>query len=201
MGKHTKLTEENIQDIIRLYSTKEIPSTHRLGEKFKVCHKQITKILKDNNVPINKKGMQLKYGRDVVLQRYAERNRKDGKRVVAVCKLTGKQFNDYSNISGALTDHIKSIYPDIVVPSSYKRRMQYKSTGKYWHEEFFDIIDKDIQPTKKCKYCDWETVDIDNRTGAYVNHLLKSHNKKIDDYVVEFPEEIIYHPSHQTKLK
>ena len=201
MGKHTKLTEENIQDIIRLYSTKEIPSTHRLGEKFKVCHKQITKILKDNNVPINKKGMQLKYGRDEVLQRYADKNRKDGKKIVAICKLTGKEYNDYSNVSGALTDHIKSNYPNVEIPSTYKRRMQYKSTGKYWHEEYFDLIDKDIQPVKKCKYCDWETIDVDNRTGAYVNHLLKAHNKKIDDYIIEFPEEIIFHPTHQTKLK
>jgi len=51
----TKLTPDNILTIIELYQT-EIPSTHKLAEKFKVGHKKINQLLKENNIQINKKG-------------------------------------------------------------------------------------------------------------------------------------------------
>jgi len=51
----TKLIPEDIINIIELYQT-EMPSTHKLAEKFKVGHKKISQILKENNIVINKKG-------------------------------------------------------------------------------------------------------------------------------------------------
>ena len=42
---------------------------------------------------------------------------------------------------------------------------------------------------KKCKFCDWETVDTENKSGQYTSHLKKFHNKTISEYVKEFPEE------------
>ena len=50
----TNLTLEKINEIVNLYLT-EIPSTHKLSEKFLVGHKKISQILKDNNIKINKK--------------------------------------------------------------------------------------------------------------------------------------------------
>jgi hypothetical protein len=191
--KHTILTEDDINEIIHLYTSKEVSSTHKIASQFHVSHQKITKLLKDNGVLINNKGGQLKYGRELVVHRYLKKHRKDNTSFIAVCKNTGKQFNDYNNTSGALSHHIKKIYPDLKIPTSYKRRMIFKSTGRYWHEEFFNIVDIINSPTRKCKYCSWETVDINNKTGAYVNHLKEIHNKNINDYIVEFPDEIIYH--------
>ena len=57
----TNLTLEKINEIVNLYLT-EIPSTHKLAEKFLVGHKKISQILKDNNIKINKKGGQIKMG-------------------------------------------------------------------------------------------------------------------------------------------
>jgi hypothetical protein len=191
--KRTILTESDINEIIRLYTTKEISSIHVLGEKFKISHQNIRKILQSNGIVINSVGGQLKYGREVVIDRYLDKNRKDGKMTIAICKKTNKKFRDYANIAGSLTNHIKNLYPDVIIPSSYKRRKIFESTGKYWHEEYFNLIDQEKQLTKKCKYCDWETIDIENKTGSYVNHLIKSHNKTIEQYLLEFPDEIIYH--------
>lgn len=188
--KKRKLTDEQINEIIKLYQTKEFNSTHKLSEKFKVTHKTISNILKEHNIQINKRGGQLKYGREVVVQRYQNKNRKDGKTLIAVCRLTGKKFNDYSNVSGSLTQHLIKHYPNIVIPSAYKRRMFLKTTGTYWYEEYFDIIDS-IQIEKlKCRYCDWETIDITNKSGAYTSHLKEQHNKSITEYLLDFPEDI-----------
>jgi len=191
-----KLTNEQITEIIKLYTTKRI-SLHTLGSMFKVAHQTIRTILKENDIPINKKGMQLKYGRDKVIEKYADKNRKDNQTFVAICKLTHKQFNDYKNISGALTDHIKICYPNIKIPSTYKRRMEFKSTGIYWHEKFFDIIDKQIAEKIKCPYCDWTTIDINNKSGAYTLHITKIHNKTIDEHLLKFPDDVIRFNTHQ----
>jgi hypothetical protein len=60
MGKIT-LTNDDINTIIYLYQS-EIPSTHKLGERFKVGHKKISKILKDNNIKLNSRGGQITIG-------------------------------------------------------------------------------------------------------------------------------------------
>jgi hypothetical protein len=49
----TKLTQEDIVNIINLYNN-EISSTHKLAEKFKVGHKKIREILLENDIQINK---------------------------------------------------------------------------------------------------------------------------------------------------
>ena len=199
--KRTSLTPEDISEIIRLYSNKIMPSTHTLASKFKVTHRTISGVLKDNGIKLNPRGKQLKYGREVIVQRYLDKNRKDGKTLVAVCKLTNKRFNDYSNLSGALSEHIKKHYPDVDIPTSYKRRMQFKTTGKYWHEEYFDIIDVDEKTTKKCYYCDWTTIDLDNKSGAYNNHLLNYHHKTIEEYLIDCPEDIVLFKNYQKDLE
>jgi len=188
MGR-TNLDQSDIDEIIRLYQSKEMSSTHQLGNKFKVSHQRIYNILKDNNIETNKRGGQLKYGRDVVLKNYAERQRKDGMKIVAICKTTGKEFNDYTNQSGALTLHIQKIFPDVQIPSKYKRRTQYESTGIYWHESFFNIVDKDdeIKEQLSCPYCEWKTFDSTNKTGSLTKHLLRSHDINIDDFLTENP--------------
>lgn len=57
----TKLNDNDINIIIYLYQN-DIPSTHKLAERFKVGHKKITQILKENNIPLNSKGGQITIG-------------------------------------------------------------------------------------------------------------------------------------------
>jgi len=108
-----------------------------------------------------------------------------------VCKKTEKVFKDYTNKSGVLTNHLLELYPDIVLMSPFKRREQLRRTGVYWFEEFFTIkkFKKEEFERKQCKYCDWTTVDVQNKSGWYSTHLKKEHNISIEQYVEEFPEE------------
>lgn len=105
------------------------------------------------------------------------------------CKITGKEFGDIENKSGHITEHLKTI--NINVPTSYLRRQFLKNEGKMWHLQYFDILELQelITEKKKCKYCEWETVDLENKSGQYTIHLLNTHNKKLENYIIDFPEE------------
>jgi hypothetical protein len=198
------LSNKQIKDIVHLYTSGEVSSTHKLAKIFKVGHKKISDILKKNNVLINKKGGQIKYQEKIVNQKRLDSVLiENNKKIIAICKLTGKVFNDYANKSGVLTTYIKDTFSDVIIPSQYKRNMAFKTTGNYWHELFFDLVEVDIKhkATRKCRYCDWETLDIKNKSGYYQNHLKKEHNKNLNDYLTEFPEDIIYHPTYSKYVK
>lgn len=184
--RKTILSTDNKNDIVKLYQTNELRSTHKLAERYKTTHKEISKILKDNNVQITTRGGQVRNTNKFVIQ-------KEQLDCLLVCKLTGKEFKDTLNKSGTITEHISKTYPDYVIPTAHLRRQHYKNNGLMWYDEFFDRKDKTINPTRKCGLCDWTTEDIDNRTGCFINHLKDDHNKSIDDYLIDFPDDIKYH--------
>lgn len=103
------------------------------------------------------------------------------------CKITGKVFDDLENKSGSITKHLNSLGIDS--PSSYKRRSYLSKNKTHWHLQFFDIIEVEDKKKFKCKYCNWDTYDLENKSGCYTNHLKKEHNKSIEAYLEEFPRE------------
>ena len=113
---------------------------------------------------------------------------------IAVCKSSGVEFNDYKNLSGVLTEHLKNNYPEIKHPTNFQKRNYKSKNGKYWHEQYFDIIKKEIikKEVKKCAYCDWETTDLENKSGMYLTHLKKQHNISIENYLKSYPEDNNY---------
>ncbi|GIV43998.1 MAG: hypothetical protein KatS3mg035_1121 [Bacteroidia bacterium] len=92
---------------------------------------------------------------------------------VLVCKITNKEFKDIENKSGAITEHLKRL--SISVPSSFLRRKYLRENHTPWHLQFFTIVDKKEKEKFKCKYCNWETYDKENRSGCYTSHLLNNH--------------------------
>ena len=69
-----------------------------------------------------------------------------------------------------------------------------------WFEEYFDIVNVEKRTRRKCNLCDWSTLDVDNKTGCFENHVNDIHNMGISEYLKLFPEEIGLHPSCQRKL-
>ena len=99
-----------------------------------------------------------------------------------VCKLDGKRFSDAANYSGVLTRHLKSL--EVVTDNVF---------------EYFDIVDKvDTKKARwKCKYCDWSTVDVGNKSGCITVHI-KTHKVSIEDHITKYPEDEklwIYRPT------
>ncbi len=202
MGK-TTLSNDDINKILHLYQT-EISSTHKLGELFRVGHKKISKILTDNGIKINIRGGQISHGvsKQISTSKITKIVTPEDKKMIVICKKTGISFDDINNLSGSLTNHIINTYGDIPIPTNTYQRKKYElEYGKKWFEEYFTLkeIDKDI--TRKCKYCNWETKDLSNKTGCLEQHLKMAHNKSMIDFISEYPDELILHSSYSKKIE
>lgn len=110
----------------------------------------------------------------------------------ATCKLTNKTFDDYSNKSGSITQHIKLTYPNLNLPSNYILKSIEYDTGRFWYDEYFEFNYKPIKEIFKCKLCDWSTEDINNESGAYEKHLKNIHKIDLSDYLKQFPNDRSY---------
>ena len=113
-------------------------------------------------------------------------------KIIAVCKKTQKEFDDYSNESGAITKHITLLYPNEANKSKYIRKSIEYETGKFWYDEYFNFEYRLIPEIKKCAYCDWITEDVINKSGAYEKHLLIIHNIIVDEHIKEHKEDVGY---------
>lgn len=169
-----------IQDIINRYQTS--CSIESISKEFKIGKVKIKKILSDNNVPLKKRGGQTKHDKVPRL---------DLSNHILSCKICEKQFNDVDNKSGCITDHLSKCYPDIEIPTPFKRRMYLNDHGKPWHLEFFNLSPKQQIDKVKCMECGWDTLDTTNKTGSLTKHIECNHGS-ISDYVEKYPTEIKY---------
>ena len=164
----------------------------KLALKYHVGKLKIKSLLIENGVEMKKRGGQKQNNSYIVsdwkIEKYPN---EDGYHYIARFKEDGKEFNDYMNQAGLLTSYIKDKM-DIEIPSLYDRRKYYMETGDYWWEQWFEIVKVENKPTKKCPYCDWETTDIENRSGAFEVHLKEKHNISKFEYIKEHPEDKKY---------
>lgn len=103
------------------------------------------------------------------------------------------ETDDYLNSSGVLTTYIKKNI-GVNVPSLYKRIKYFHENGKQWYEQYFNIVevtDENI-PVKKCPYCSWLTIDVDNKSGMFETHLSREHGISKMQYLEEHPEDREY---------
>lgn len=174
--KKTNPTKEQIDTIKRLYSVDKL-SKRKINKITGFSTSLLDRILKND--------LNIYQYKDNSQSTKRIKTPSKGSELVAICKKTKKIFKDFENKSGVITTHLKKIYPNIIIPSGFKRRDYKSKTGLFWFEEYVDIIEKKINHliTKKCYYCNWKTVDINNSSGAYEIHLKKKHNIGIEDHL------------------
>ncbi len=184
--KEIIITKEESDKIINLFKKRE--SIRNISRATKYSQTFITNFL-------NKKGL-LHNGYEKSKNRF-----KDNILYEAECKKTKKIYDDYLNISGKLTNHIKSLYPDFVLESKFLRKKIELQTGKFWFEDFFVIREKkkEIKPLLNCMICDWTSTDIGNKTGSLTKHIIKNHNINIDEYLSEFSNQNFLFKTHLLK--
>ena len=188
MKNKTELSEEVI---CKEYLDSQI-GIESLALKYHVGKKKIKEILVKYNISSKKRGGQsLKVNNIISDWRINKFEKVDGKHYIAIDKRNGFTTNDYENKAGVLTTYINKEY-NVEIPTLYFRRRYYMETGNYWWEQWFDIKLVDNAETKKCPYCDWETVDIYNKSGMFETHLLKVHGVTKIEYLKEFPQEKEY---------
>lgn len=116
---------------------------------------------------------------DNIKSRTSKKEKQDESKLIK-CIHTGKVFKDIKNYSGVLTRHIENIAID-----SYNVKCDLFDN--------FEIIDNPdfLKPKYQCKYCDWKTVDVNNKSGCITNHLKDNHNINPQQHI-EFHKEDSY---------
>lgn len=186
MKKQVKLDDELI---CQEYLDNAI-SVESLAKKYHVGKLRIKDILEKNNISIKKRGAQKTLTNLVVKDWKIEKYPSVvNKHYVVTDPRTNFSTTDIKNTSGVITSYIKKEY-SIPTPTLYDRRKYYMETGNYWWEQWLTVSLVDNKQTKKCPYCAWETVDVQNKSGAFFVHLLNEHGLTKSEYLQEHPEDI-----------
>lgn len=193
----------NINSIIEDY--KNGIGAEKIALKYHVGKIKIKNILSENGVELKKRGGQKKEKKYIIsdwrIEKYPNEN---GYHYIAIHKTDGITFNDYMNEGGFLTSYIKE-KENIKIPSLYDRRKYYMETGNYWWEQWFTIEKRINKPTKKCPYCEWDTTDIENRSGAFEQHITIVHNKTVEEHLKCYPDDLnyfkVFHKKKEKELK
>lgn len=179
------------EKICKEYTESKI-GVEALATKYHVGKLKIKGILTEAGITIKKCGAQSNSNNykvnDWKIKKYQP---VDGFHYIAIDKNSGFRTNDWENAAGVLTTHIKDVY-SVNIPTLYDRRQYYMKTGDYWWEQWFDIKLEENPKTKKCPYCDWETIDVENKSGVFEQHLKEVHNINVEKYLEEHQEDFEY---------
>lgn len=188
-------TERDKDDIIKLYVENEM-KIHDIAALYHVGKKKIEATLDERKIArrkLGEKNKKNKCGKVLPLKENQKFFEKEGFHFIAVSKLDGRVFNDYLNKGGHLSKYIRE-FVGVETPTLYEMRKYYQETGNYWYEQWFDVnqVPNNETLTIKCPYCNWETIDVEGKSGALCQHIKKEHNKSYNDLLNEFPEYVKY---------
>lgn len=185
--------EARDKEIIRLYSSREVKTILELSKMFKLGTLKIRNLLKDNNVKLIKRGTTHGLTDAIDNMSYALRFKvTEGKELIAKCLKTGTIIKNIDKTQQNLSKFLKKTF-NIITPKHRKLKQYILENNKSWYEQYFEFIEIDPKPTKKCHYCsDWETNDLTNRTGWLTNHITKDHGISIDEHLTKYPEESVF---------
>ncbi len=209
--KKINITKDQFESIKQLY-LKDLLSFSQMEKKLNMSQDAMTRIIKEWGMFVPwpsdfdgaKKGQmknehnrrkQEKLKENISFDNHVNKSIfEEGKSYYAICKITGKKFDDYLNSSGILIRHLKNTIKGINIPTGYKKRSYEKETGTPWHGQYFDFIEKQniFVPKKKCVYCDWTTNDLENKTGWYTTHIKEVHKLSANNHILNHPEEKIF---------
>lgn len=165
-------SELKLDDIIREYETHK--SLHKVAKILHTSHIRISNILKENNYQIQNIGK---------------------------CKILSEEeikntIYDY-NVNCLTMEEISNKY-NVTIK---KLRKIFKDNGvliSKWHNHIKKVTPikvkkvKHNKPTKKCPYCDWETIDIENKSNSFRKHIINFHNIDAFEHLNKFPEDEKY---------
>jgi G:T-mismatch repair DNA endonuclease (very short patch repair protein) len=169
-------------------------------DKYHIGKLTLKKLLTENGIEIRKKGKQPLNKPYIVSDWKIEKfPLREGYHWIAIAKNNSTiQFKDIKNEGGHLSEYVKNTLR-LKVPTLYDRREYYKLTGNDWFEQYFTFSEIKNSESKKCPYCNWETIDLENKSGAFEMHLQKEHGISIEKYLKKHPEDCDYFHKHKIK--
>lgn len=194
----TKLTPKEELELVNDYAKNEM-GIYDVCEKYHVGKLKVKDILAKYEVPLRKKGKQpLNEVFKVSDWKTKKYNEIEGFYYIVYDENTDFESSDIDNLSGALTSYIEKQY-NVETPSLYDRRKYYMKTGNYWWEQWLKVKSVEKPKVKKCPYCNWETIDIENKSGVFEQHLNEAHNITVEDYIKDYPQDEEYFKNYQLK--
>lgn len=99
----------------------------------------------------------------------------------AICKATNREFHDFENTSGSLSEQVFHLHPELRGQSKYKRSKAGKN-GEPWYAPYFDFerMEHHERPTIACLDCGWTTTDVNNGGGFMTAHVQKEHGSVVE---------------------
>jgi len=190
MPKNKIILDENL--ICDEYTNSKI-GIEALALKYHVGKLKVKAILNKNGISLKKKGAQRNNEIFVIKDFKTEKYPNSKSFHYEVIDSNNQKFRskDTLNNGGNLTTYISKQYK-VEIPTLYYRRMYYMRTGNYWWEQWLTYVKVENPPIKKCPFCDWTTYDVNNKSGAFEQHLNSVHHMSKIKYIEQFPNEKRY---------
>lgn len=195
----TKLSQNDELNIIDDY-TKNNMGIYSLCKKYKIGKIKVKYVLKKYHISLNARGKQ------PLNEHYMISDWKnikylpvDGYHYIVFDKNNSFTSRDINNKGGSLTAYIEKQYGEH--ETLYKRRKYYMVTGNYWWEQWLSVKIVPNTETKKCPYCGWETIDVENHSGMFETHLKNTHGVSLIQYLKEYPYEEEYFHKYMINKK
>ena len=167
-GKMTK-SEINIELAKSLYE--KYKNIHKVAKEMHTSHIKLSALLKENGVEI------YNVGKSKILSE--------------------------NEIKSAINDYVTNRMTTVEISKKY--HIQIKKLRKIFKENNVNISrwnghvkkekvkkekpEKPITETKKCPYCNWETVDVKGKGHSYAIHLVHKHNIDLNTHLGKYPED------------
>ncbi len=186
------MKEININELIKDYTLNEF-GIYDICAKYHIGKIKAKALLAANGIELKKRGGQKINENEFLIKDFKEEKYilKDGYHFEVFDPKTDFRSIDIKNKSGVLTTYIEKKY-GVSTPTLYDRRMYYMRTGNYWWEQWLKVEEKENNQKKKCPYCNWETNDLTNKSGAFEVHLITKHKMTKNDYIKEHSEDKEY---------
>lgn len=188
----------NEYNIVKDYDINKM-GIYDICEKYHIGKIRVKNILKKYNIELKKKGGQSSDEKFIVSDWKIEKYPKlEGSHYIVTDPNSDFNTTDIVNKSGVLTTYIEKTY-GITTPTLYDRRMYYMRTGNYWWEQWLTVQVVKNRPVKKCPYCKWETVDVENKSGWFEQHIINEHGITVEEHLKKYPEDINYFNKYRLK--
>ena len=181
-------TDDEIRDIVNDYQNGM--GVYDICDKYHLGKIRLKDILSNNDVILRKRGKRPMHKSDFKLADWRCKkyiNNDDYHYIVIDKNNDGFISNDIYNNAGVLTKYIEKQY-NVIVPSLYERRKYYMKHGDYWWEKWLTYKRVKNDDTIRCPYCEWETIDMKNRSGMFETHLRTAHGIDKYNFIENFPE-------------
>ncbi len=146
MGGNIKKIEATSQDILelaRLHLNEKVP-LKQVAERFGRSLLWCTKALQEVGLYVGADGSDeerdRKWNHGNPLIKVQEPFFKEGVEYIAVCKATGKEFNDFRNASGTLTAHLRELRVPMADQSDFKKKKFQTEQGRPWFVDHFEFV-------------------------------------------------------------